>query len=247
MSSVFLPPFRASLCGREKSLRAAVILLVASATACSSEAIENPGDGSDGGAGASAGARGAVLRSDPVAAPYPSGPYGRNVGSVIQNLSFLGWRDGAAAEYDPTRLEVVSLSDYYNPDGSGPVKLVALNASAVWCTVCRAEYRQLERDAIYETFRPKGVEILGVLFEDSDYEPAKPDDLAIWGGPDAFQVPFPLVIDPGFKTGAYFETDATPMNMLIDTRTMQILDITMGYDTAQPDVYWSKIDRWLGQ
>jgi hypothetical protein len=71
--------------------------------------------------------------------------------------------------------------------------------------------------------------------------------LAIWGGPDAFQVPFPLVIDPGFKTGAYFETDATPMNMLIDTRTMQILDITMGYDTAQPDVYWSKIDRWLGQ
>ena len=184
--------------------------------------------------------------SAPAAAvPYPSGPYGRTKGAIIQNLRFLGWRNAAAAGYDPARLDVISLSDFYNPDGTKDVRLIALNASAVWCTVCRAEYRQLERDGIYAKYRPKGVEILGVLFEDADYEPARPSDLVVWGGPDGFDVPFPLVIDPAFKTGGYFSSDATPMNMLIDTRNMEILDISMGFDTSRPDVYWAAIDEWL--
>lgn len=184
-----------------------------------------------------------VAPTTPVA--YPSGPYGRTKGATIQNLRFLGWRNAAAAGYDPTRLEVISLSDFYNPDGSKDVRLLALNASAVWCTVCRAEYRHLERDGIHAKYRPKGVEILGVLFEDADFNPARPSDLVVWGGPEAFDTPFPLVIDPAFKTGGYFSSDATPMNMLIDTRTMEILDITMGYDSARPGVYWAAIDKWL--
>lgn len=218
------------------------------ALACSSEALDAPGERSKGEApGPGEGSPGASPRDDFESAqvPYPSGPYGTRKGAIIENMSFLGWRNAAAADYDTENLEVVSLSDFYDPDGSKGVRLLALNASAVWCTVCRAEYRQLERDQIYETYRPKGVEILGVLFEDSDYEPARPSDLEIWAGPTGFRVDFPMVIDPGFKTGAYFASDATPLNMLIDTRTMQILDITMGYDTGRPQAYWRKIDEWL--
>lgn len=219
--------------------------------ACSSEPLENAaGSGKEppGSPAETPGttALGAVPRTDEPVVAYPSGPYGRGVGSIIDNLSFLGWRNAAAANYDPTRLEEIRLSDFYDPDGSKGIRVLALNASAVWCVVCRAEYSHLGRDAVYQKYRPKGVEILGVLFEDKDSKPATPSDLVVWGGPNMFDVPFPLVIDPGFKTGVYFSSDATPMNMLIDTRTMQIIQVTMGYDASRPSAYWNALDVWLG-
>ena len=229
------------------------------AFACSSEALDEPGapgseaaprvqePASPGAESPAAAPLGGAPRTDPSVAPYPSGPYGRERGSIIENLHFLGWRKAADVAYDPAELEVVSLSDFYDPDGSKGLRVLALNSSAVWCVVCRAEYSHIKRSAIYENYRPKGVEILGVLFEDKDYNPARPSDLVVWGGPEMFAVPFPLVIDPGFKTGAYFPSDATPMNMLIDTRTMEILDITMGYDASRPDAYWGVIDKWLSR
>ena len=92
---------------------------------------------------------------------------------------------------------------------------------------------------------PGGVEIVGVIFEDNQYNPAKPNDLVIWGGKDGFTVPFPLVLDPGFKIGVYFDSDATPMNMLIDATTMQIIRVDMGFDSRTPDKYWQFIDTLL--
>jgi hypothetical protein len=214
---------------------------------CSSEALDEPGKSQDPPSTEEphTNTSSAQPRADFDVAPYPTGPYGRDVGATIQNLSFLGWRDAKAAGYDPSKLEVVSLSDFYDPTGSKGIRLLALNSAAVWCGVCREEYKQLKRDGIYAKYRPKGVEMLGVLFEDNNYDPAKPSDLKVWGGPTAHDVPFPLVIDPGFKTGAYFSSDATPMNMLIDTRTMEILDVAMGYDTSRPGEYWAAIDEWL--
>src|SRR5688572_12808857 len=87
---------------------------------------------------------------------YPAGPYGRNVGSVIENLEFLGWRDPVAAAYDPANFEVLRLSDFYDPEGAD-VKLIVLNASAVWCGVCQVEYDHIERNDINAIYRAKGV------------------------------------------------------------------------------------------
>jgi hypothetical protein len=50
-----------------------------------------------------------------------------------------------------------------------------------------------------------------------------------------------LVLDPGFKMGAYFDSDATPLNLLIDVRTMTIVLVTMGYSTD----YWSSTVQGL--
>ena len=69
---------------------------------------------------------------------YPPGPYGRGIGATIENLSFLGWKDPVRSGYDPAALETVSLADFYDPSGTR-TKLIVLNASAVWCSVCRAE------------------------------------------------------------------------------------------------------------
>jgi hypothetical protein len=193
-----------------------------------------------------AGAGGAPSGATLQRADYPEGPYGRGVGATIANLSFLGWRDPALSNHDPARLEQVRLSDFYNPAGTkNDVRLILINASAVWCSVCKAEYKHLRNSAVYANYRPRGVEILGVLFEDNQYNPAKPSDLVIWGGSSGFDVAFPLVLDPGFKIGVYFESDATPMNMLIDATTMQIIDVTMGYDSRTPTKYWDYIDSLL--
>lgn len=229
--------------------------LALAVTGCSSEALSAGGAGAsavDSGTGGSTAAGGGANSGTPGVsgtlkhAAYPEGPYGRGVGATIANLSFLGWRDPAAAGYDPARLERISLSDFYNPGGTAnDVRVIMLNASAVWCSVCKAEYRQMRDSGRYAAYRPKGVEILGIIFEDNSYNPAKPSDLVIWGGGDGFSVPFPLVVDPGFKIGVYFESDATPMNMLIDATTMQIVDVTMGYDSKTPDKYWQYVDTLL--
>ncbi|MGC4089690.1 MAG: redoxin domain-containing protein [Polyangiaceae bacterium] len=240
-----------------------LILLAGSGAvlACSSQPLNEAGAGGDSAGGSAAtlgsggavganggsGAGGAALPSLS-RADYPSGPYGHGVGAVIPNLSFLGWRKPADSNYDVAKLEVVSLSDFYNPNGTaGAPRILALNASAVWCTVCRAEYRQFQTSNTYDTYRPKGVEMLGLLFQDNNYGPAKPADLARWGGDTGFSVKFPLALDPSFKIGQFFASDATPLNLLIDTSDMRILKVTMGYDSSDPQAYWTAIEKWLAQ
>src|SRR5690606_26296158 len=110
----------------------------------------------------------------------------------------------------------------------------------------RAEYSHLARDGIYEEYRPKGIEIVGVLFEDNSGAPARPRDLALLGNSDSgFAVPVPLLLDTGFKKSGYFRVNATPINMIIDATTMEILNVTMGFDAISPEAYWAAIEEWL--
>jgi hypothetical protein len=190
-------------------------------------------------AGSAGSASGPALSSTWVS--YPAGPYGTTTGAIIQNLEFLGWKDPVAANYDPANFETVRLSDFYDPDGHTGVKLLAVNASAVWCSVCRAEYEDMNANGTYQTYHDKGAQFLGTLFEDNAYYPAQPADLTRWGQVSNHAVKFPLVLDPGFKMGAFFGSDATPLNMVVDVRTMTIVLVTMGYSTT----YWTKVQALL--
>jgi hypothetical protein len=176
-------------------------------------------------------------------ASYPAGPYGTGRGATIENLSFLGWKHPDVAAYDVSQFETVRLSDFYDPDGHTGVKLLAINASAVWCSVCRAEYQDMKTNGTYANYKAKGVEILGTLFEDKLYYPAQPSDLSLWGSVSNHAVSFALGLDPSFKMGAYFDSDATPLNMLIDVRTMTIVSITMGYSTTYWDTVQAQLDK----
>lgn len=232
-----------------------LLSLLVMINACSSEPLQSGegGGGASGSAGApsSAGSTGSPPPGnfpELSYAAYPAGPYGYGVGATIANLSFMGWRDPVKSNYDVNQFDSVSLAEFYNPNGAvDKPRLLLVNASAVWCVVCRAEYAQLHGDKTYERFEPQGVEVLGVLFEDNDGNPAKPLDLQQWGSYKDFNVKFPLVLDPGFKLSKYFTSDATPMNMLIDTTSMRIINITMGYDPTNPEDYWDKIAAELAK
>jgi hypothetical protein len=174
---------------------------------------------------------------------YPAGPYGVGVRSTIENFTFLGWHDPKAVSYDVNKLEQLSLSEYYNPDGRSNLKLIWINASAVWCSVCRAEMADIKANGVYESFGPRGVQMLVTLFEDNKYGPAKPSDLRNWGLAPDHDIAYPLALDPGFKLGALFTSDATPLNLLVDAKTMKVLDASMGYSAD----YWQRVDKLLAK
>lgn len=186
-----------------------------------------------------------VVEGDFRSVSYPVGPYGMEVGSVIANLSFLGWRDPIASGYDATALERVSFSDFYDPDGQKGLEVIVVNASAVWCTVCQTELADMKSANVYGRFKPAGVEIIGTLFEDAVGDPARPADLTFWGNSSRRAIAFPLVLDPGLKMGAYFTSDATPLNLVIDARTMRILHSFMGYDRSPETGLFSVVEAEL--
>ena len=165
---------------------------------------------------------------------------------MIENLEFIGWRDPVGVNYDVSQLAPVKLGDFYDPNGV-QTELLVLNASAVWCVVCQGEMRDMNAQGTYQAFQARKVQILSTLFEDAQSNPAKPSDLSLWGSSAVREIAFPLVLDPALKMGIYFTSDATPLNLVVDARTMRIIDVMMGYDPTPTTGLWGIVDQELKQ
>jgi hypothetical protein len=174
--------------------------------------------------------------------PYPDAPFGSVRGATIGNYRFLGWNSPTAARLDLDALEPVSLANFYDPKGAKGIKYLVITSTAVWCSACKAEYRDMaQRVASYQE---RGVEFMGALFEDNDSGPARPADLKTWA--NAYEVAFPFVLDPQLKLGVFFNREATPMVMVIDTKTMEIVKIEEGWASVGPSSLWTFLDTLPG-
>ena len=172
-------------------------------------------------------------------APYPEGPYGTSEGATIPNLNFEGWLTPDAVGYDTTQIQTVALSEFYNPDDDQGIELLLINVSAVWCGVCQAEYIDIRDSGVYESMKPRGLEILGLLFQDRRGDVPQRSDLETWS--TTFDVNFPFALDPEFDTEAFFDGAGTPMNMIVDARTMELIMPMNGYSSE----IFNIIDREL--
>jgi thiol-disulfide isomerase/thioredoxin len=161
---------------------------------------------------------------------YPAPPYGTTKGETIQNLELYGYKTPT------TPWLPLKLSDFYDPEGSKgpggvPLKLLIVNVSAVWCSVCKVEAPLLLDKC--KANREKGLACYTAIFEDEAYNPAERIDVNWWK--QRFGIDYPITVDTLFKWGAYFNKSATPMNMYIDPKTMKIVDVVVGFDEAAMD------------
>lgn len=171
-------------------------------------------------------------------ADYPEGPYGDDLGATLPNYRVMGWRNPASVEYDIEKLEPIQMSDYFDPDGSKGIKLIMINSSAQWCPPCKAEYRYFNTNGSYAKYRELGVEFVGSLMENNAYDPPRLIDGQAWA--KSYKVPFPFLIDTGFKLGGLFTMDAIPNNTVIDAKTMKIIRLFPGGDTEALLAYFDR-------
>jgi hypothetical protein len=103
--------------------------------------------------------------------------------------------------------------------------------TAGWCTTCQVESADLPD--LYAEYHPQGLEILAMVFEDSDASAA--DVNYAYGYQYHYSFPFPTVADSEKIVADYIDTSQAPMNVFVNLRTMEILheDDREGYDAAR--------------
>jgi peroxiredoxin len=143
---------------------------------------------------------------------YPAGPYGVTEGSIIAPLEFID-SDGTP----------FSLQDIYT-DSTNQLLLVA--TSAGWCSSCVEE--QAELQGLHESYGPEGLYVMVSLFEDAAFEPADSAFAAQWK--KQHKLGFTVVADPEFAFGDYYDSSLTPMTMLVDLSSMEIIKLSTGWD-----------------
>ncbi|MBI4706137.1 MAG: hypothetical protein HY744_34005 [Deltaproteobacteria bacterium] len=200
---------------------------------------------------------------------YAPGPYGFSKGTVLPDFQFIGYYNYVTAQ--PGYYVFVHLSDFYNPTGAeiyapgSPYcqpdeggncrpkpKALLINMSALWCPVCQQE-AQYVTPGKYKHYEPLAGEFLLVLIDgNTPGKAAVPKDLDKWD--KKYKVDFPSTIDPAGKVGVMFPP-SLPGNMLVDPRTMTILEVIEGLPLDPDDpacksspmdkhcTFWEKFDK----
>jgi hypothetical protein len=171
---------------------------------------------------------------------YAPRPYGVDEGSTAENACFRGWRRPDVTEHGSGTLENITFGSFYSAGRGGGTELVLVNTAALWCSVCQVEYRDLPRR--YQELAPRGLVILGTLFQDERADPADLSDLAAWV--ETFDVPFPMALDPSYQMGAYASAETAPLNLVIDARNMRILRKYIGDQSA---LLWPFVEAELAR
>jgi hypothetical protein len=183
---------------------------------------------------------------------YPKGPYGVNKGSVVQNFKFMGFPNSMV---ENKTLVQVSLADFYNPtgkdnfpkgspygDGTPKPKALLIDVSSVWCGPCNYEAANV-LPGLYAKYKPKGGEFLLQLADGpTPGDPANAKHLYNWT--HKYKVDYPATIDPSYKLSALFQADAFPANMIIDTKTMKIVDVIAGV-AEEGGAFWQAYEKLL--
>jgi hypothetical protein len=176
-----------------------------------------------------------ALEPIPTDVEYPKGPYGANVGAIIDNYEFIGYPDSTAE----TVLQPIDLASFYNPTGNGTYaedapfnagepkpKALLINVSARWCAPCNLEAKET-LPGKYAELKPLGGEFLVDLADgNTPGEAATEADLQKWTS--KYDIDYPAALDPTYRLAALFDANAFPANFIIRTSTMEIVEVVPG-------------------
>jgi hypothetical protein len=167
---------------------------------------------------------------------YPGGPYGVGKGSIIANYKFVGYANAMKVS---DALQPLQLAEFYNPTGAGVYeagsvmevgaakpKALLIDVASVWCGPCNYEADQV-LPGLHQKYKPQGGEFLLQLADGgTPGKAATPKNLFNWT--QKYDVDYPATIDPTYKLSALFDQDAFPTNMIINTTTMEIVEVIAG-------------------
>lgn len=200
-----------------------------------------PGEGGSGGGAGSTGEPGVTTTStttgsttsttsgspvepeDPVnpgSCVYPSSGYGVYEGQVVPgNLAWQGYPDGSSAS------GTVSIKDYFDCDGSKGIHALLIVNSATWCGACQQEANDLPSHAA--VFAQKGIRVLTLMVQNASGQPATLSTATSWRNNFDLQA-YATAADPNFSFAGSGNV-GLPLQILVDPRTMKIVDRTEGF------------------
>jgi hypothetical protein len=166
---------------------------------------------------------------NPEGVPYPTDHLGGNPrsgsrpGDRIPNFTFQAYVDGDHA----AGLKTISLADYFDPQRAHH-SILHLEVAAVWCTICSSY-----ADATVKVKEPLGKEgmvYLEVIVGGAAGSSAGPSLREVDDWVARHQSNFTTAIDVRGKrlAGIGVPPQTMPWDIMIDTRTMEILDSTGG-------------------
>jgi hypothetical protein len=197
------------------------------------------------------------------AAPYPAGPYGTTKGSTVARYQLNGFQN---AQIDHSATQPIELADFYNPHADDPTyapatpaqddrlfppgsiygggtpkpRALSISISSLWCGACRNEAKTVLPGKRLK-YRPLGGEFLVQLDDGASHgHSAGQQDLVAWT--TQFHVDYPATIDPGRQLDALFVANVYPANIILDTRSMKIVEVVPG---VPEDAYWTKFEATL--
>jgi hypothetical protein len=197
------------------------------------------------------------------AAPYPTSSGLVVEGSIIPNFTFEGFID---PQVEDSTLETIHLSDFYNPHadstsyepqdsatddrlfppgspyGAGTKKPRALliDIASVWCGPCNQEAKSV-LNGLYAKYKPCGGEFLFQLAEGTaPGTPVTTQLLQAWV--TQYHVAYPAISDPGKQLLPLYGADSFPDSAIVDTRTMEIIDVVSGLADA---TFWTTFEGLL--
>lgn len=153
---------------------------------------------------------------------YPAGPYGTNVGDRVD--SSLEWQGYSG---DSAQSSFVSMSDYFDCDGSRGIRALVLEESATWCADC-AELASNEAPLVNGSWKGDGITVVVLMAQDQAGNPASLPTALSWRNEFAL-TGGAVCADPAWtmKTwgGAPVGGNGFPTTAVIDPRTMKIVSI----------------------
>lgn len=173
---------------------------------------------------------------------YPCPPYGALKDNILENLSFGGWADDdflckplkdqllpvKNGKLDLTKKKEITFGQWHIQARkcATPKQLLWINTGARWCVPC-----QQEADELSKLFKAgkldERIAYLAVLFQDDNHLPLKDAaDVEKWI--NEHDLINPIVMDPNFKMGRYFDAGAVPYNLVVNLETMKILVLKKG-------------------
>jgi len=138
---------------------------------------------------------------------HPAGPHGSAPGEILGSFS-PALKD---CNLSPVKLREVSC----NSD------LLLVSIGAGWCQPCIEEMKTMEKQ-VHARFCGRGLGIVAVLFQDERRDIPTSAFCASWR--QTFGLTFPVLIDQLQQTTGLMDyKTGTPLNLLIDPKTMKIL------------------------